>query len=219
MGAILSVPTPKVGWTFMVYDPHDRTDDYWPDRLFSDGVSVSVSAKIGGLVRGRTSSATLTGNFSTVDSLDLREILLPPEVQTGVKDNIWNANLVLAHFLRESKPGAGDGWGIFGRIGISDGNPNPFQKFFSGGIGGKGLFTSRPDDTFGLGYFNCNFSDELQSALSPLVELKDEQGFEFFYDYALSPDARLAVDLQFVDPAIGDADDAFVGGLRLRFRF
>ena len=42
------------------------------------------------------------------------------------------------------------GVGLFGRLGVSDGDPN-FMKFFgSFGVGGKGLFDSRPQDQFGL---------------------------------------------------------------------
>ena len=40
--------------------------------------------------------------------------------------------------------------------GVSDGNPN-FMKFFgSFGVGGKGMFESRPNDKFGLGYYFIN---------------------------------------------------------------
>src|SRR5262249_35185638 len=42
------------------------------------------------------------------------------------------------------KKGADRGIGVFGRLGVSDGNPN-FMKFFgSFGVGGKGMFESHP---------------------------------------------------------------------------
>lgn len=117
IGGILSVQsTPQTGWTFMVYDPKDHTEDYWFDDVFEDGVNYSVSMKRSGLVHGRTSSLTITGMYSTADSIDLRDLLLPPDLQTDPKDDSWHASLQLAHFLHESKPGAGDGWGFFFKV-------------------------------------------------------------------------------------------------------
>ena len=54
------------------------------------------------------------------------------------------------------------GVGLFGRLGVSDGNPN-FMKFFgSFGVGGKGVFDSRPRDQFGLGYYFINIANPRQ---------------------------------------------------------
>mgnify|MGYP001411011967 FL=1 len=88
-----------------------------------------------------------------------------------------------------------------------------------GGVGGKGLFASRPNDTFGIGYFYVDFSNDLQSSLNPLLTFHDEQGVEAFYNYVVTDWLQVAVDLQYVDPALGDTDNAFVAGLRATIRF
>jgi len=87
-----------------------------------------------------------------------------------------------------------------------------------GGVGGKGLFASRPNDTFGVGNFYVDFSDDLQSSLNPLVTFQDEQGVEAFYNYLATEWLHVAADLQYVNPALGDANDALVAGLRATIR-
>lgn len=219
MGAIASVNTSPISWTFMVYDPNDRTMDYFPDDLFHDGVNVSVSGKYSAQISGRSSSIAVTGIYSTKDGANLGELLLPSDLKTGDKSASWHASVQLAHFLHESATQPGNGWGVFVKLGASDGNPNPYQGFITGGVGGKGLFASRPNDTFGLGYFYYNLSDALQSSITPLVEFDDETGVEAYYNYAITPWAIVAADLQYVNPAAGGNDNALVGGVRLRIRF
>lgn len=219
MGGILSVASAPLSWTFMLFDPNDRSGDYWIDDLFEDGVNVSASARRSGLYRGRTSSITFTGIYGTKDGADLGELLLPPELRTGDKSGSYHVSVQVAHFLRESAPNAADGWGVFAKIGMSDGNPNPYEAFITGGIGGKGLFPRRPNDGFGLGYFYYDFSDVLQSSLDPLAELDDESGIEAYYSFSVRPWLLLTVDLQYVDPVTATNDDALIGGVRAKIRF
>jgi porin len=65
----------------------------------------------------------------------------------------------------------------------------------------------------------ADFSDALQSTLNPLLKFQDEQGVEAFYNCAVTDWLQLTADLQYVNPALGDTDNAFVGGLRARIRF
>jgi porin len=218
MGGLLSVRTAPLTWTVMAYDPNDRTNDYGPEDLFHNGVNVSLAVKYAGQLAGRTSSLTLTGIYSTKEGADLGQLLLPPELQTGNKHGSYYVSLQGVHFLHKRAGHPGQGWGLFVKIGFSDGNPNPYQAFLSGGIGGKGLVAFRPDDSFGLGYFYYNFSDDLQSAVDPFAVFDDEQGIELFYTVAVTPWLHLSLDLQYVHPATGANANALVGGLRLRLR-
>ena len=218
IGGILSVRQAPVVWTFMVYDPEDRTRDYLPGDLFDTGVNVSASVRYGTTLAGRTSSIALTAIYSTADALDLRDVLLPPGLETGIRSDSWHVGLHVSHFLRESAVSPGDGWGLFVRMGASDGNPNPFQAWISGGIGGRGLFASRPDDRFGIGYFYYSLSDDLQRAVAPFTRVDNEQGIETFYDLPATPWLRVAIDLQYVNPATAD-QNAFVAGVRAKIQF
>lgn len=219
MGGIYSLNTQPLSWTFMVYDPNERTEDYLPDDLFEDGVNVSASGKYGFKLGGRTTSLTVTGIYSTKDSVDLGEVLLPADLRTGRKSDSWHASVQFDHFLREDPDKPGSGWGVFVKAGASDGNPNPYGAFITGGIGGNGLFRSRPQDGFGIGYFYYNFSDDLQSAIDPLAEFADESGVEVFYNFHVTRWFHLTADIQYVNPATGQNKNTLVGGVRLRVRF
>ena len=82
-----------------------------------------------------------TRNFSSIDQ-SLRLFLENRTIQP--KDNSWCFYYNFDQYLYETKKGSGQGIGIFGRFGASDGNPNPVHYFYSIGIGGKGLLPPRP---------------------------------------------------------------------------
>ncbi len=219
MGGLVSLKTDRLNWILMAYDPHDRTRDYWPDGLFKDGVIFNVSATHATKLAGRTTTYKLGGIVSTQEGMDLRDTLLPPDLQVPLERGAFNVNGEFSHRLYESKDRPGSGWGIAVRAGFSDGNPNPIAAYVSGGIGGTGPFPSRRSDSFGVGYFYYNFSDELKSGLHPYLEFGDEQGGEFFYDFAVTPWFHVAADLQIIGPAVPSAETVVVGALRGNLRF
>jgi len=153
--------------TFMAYDPHDRTGDYWEDDFFSDGVNLSLGGTWTDKVLKRPSSINFTGIYSTEDSKDLSEFLLPPDLQTGTQDGAYNISVKISHLLLESASQPGQGLGIYGKAAIADGNPNPIEASFSGGVAGHRIVPGRPLDSFGVGYFYYKFSDDLKSAITP----------------------------------------------------
>src|SRR5215470_16238090 len=117
----------------------------------------------------------------------------------------WNIYYNFDQYLYEPKKGADRGIGVFARLGVSDGNPD-FMKFFgSFGVGGKGMFESRPLDQFGIGYYYINIDNpSLQGPLRTIEFLRNEYGFEAFYNVALTPWALLTPDIQVVRGAQKD---------------
>ena len=219
MGAVINYRIAPYTLTFMVFDPLDRTGDYWPNDLFSEGVNLSLGGTWAGKVFGRPSSIGLTGTYSTEDKIHLGDIALPPDMQTKTKDGSYNISVSISHLLLESDTHPGKGLGIYGKAAITDGNPNPIKKSFIGGFAGHRLVTARPDDVFGIGYFYYDFSDDLKSALQPLLNFDQEQGLEVFYNFAVTPWFRVSADLQWIQPASADNDNAWIGGLRANIRF
>lgn len=118
-----------------------------------------------------------------------------------------------------TKPGdPTQGFGAFGRFGLSSGEANPFHTFYSLGLGGKGLIDSRPKDTYGVGYYYSNFSDDLPG----ILRVNAEQGMEVFYNIEITPWLHITPDFQvIVDPAGGfqNRDVALVYGLRMQMSF
>ena len=109
------------------------------------------------------------------------------------------------------------GVGTFVRFGFSDKDTNPTEWAVSGGLGGRGVIPSRDNDTFGLGYYyNSIQQTRLFSALG--VE-NSVQGFEGFYNIALTPACHVTVDLQIVEPVAKGVHSATILGLRASLDF
>jgi porin len=220
IGAIASVKIKPVVLTFMVFDPNDQTKTYWPDDLFNDGVNLSLGVTYAGTISGRPTTYGLTATYSTKEGADLNNVLLPPNLQTNsTKQGSYNVAFQFSHLFHQNPTNPREGWGVFFKAAIADGNPNPIQSSLIAGLGGKGLIPGREQDSFGLGFYYYNFSDDLQDAVDPLVNFVDEHGIELYYSYAITPWFSLTGDLQYINPANQDSGDALVLGLRTRIRF
>jgi porin len=152
------------------------------------------------------------------------------------KKGSWNIYYNFDQYLYEPKKGAGQGIGIFGRFGASDGNPDPMHYFYSFGVGGKGVIFCRSLDTYGIGYYYMEVSSPtFTGPFAGRAALRDEQGFEAYYNIAVTPWMRLTPDIQIIRGAqrntvstntagtsivgMKSIDTATVLGLRLQLIF
>ncbi len=129
----------------------------------------------------------------------------------------WGLYYNFDQFLWTEADDENQGLGIFGRFGYG-GQPNLFEQFYSLGVSGTGSIPTRDHDTWGLGYYCANISDNLD----PLFNMNSEQGVELFYNIEVTPWLHLTPDLQvIVDPGggFGDRDPAIVYGLRMQMKF
>ena len=62
------------------------------------------------------------------------------------------------------------GFGIFGRFGAADDKTNPLEDFYSIGLGGKGMFEGRDNDTYGVGYFYAQLSDKFGKIIERKID-------------------------------------------------
>lgn len=219
MGAIVNHRHGPFTLTGMFYDPNDHTDDYSLNGLFRDGGNVSLSLAWRDRVFGRMSNATLAGAYSSKRSTDLSEVLLAEDMRGSDRSGAFNISLQLGHVLVENGLGNGQGLGLYAKGSVADGNPNPIEASFSGGISGHGMLASRPYDSFGAGYFVYNFSSDLRSALKPLQQFQNESGIEVFYSFAVSPWLRLSLDVQAVNPSSTRNDEMLLTAVRANWAF
>jgi len=219
MGGILTYSFAPYSLTAMVFDPNDQTNSYSFNRLFADGVNVSLSLARSGEFAGRKSGAAITATYSTAEGTDWSQIGLPPGSQTTTKEGSYNVAVDISHFLVESARVPGKGLGLYVKAAIADGNPNPVKGSFVGGVAGHAIVPGQPLDYFGVGYFFFNFSDELQNAVAPVGRFDDEQGIEAYYAFVPTPWLRLTANLQWVNPANGANPSVWLGGLRVRVAF
>jgi porin len=219
MGGILTHSFAPYSFTAMVFDPNDQTTNYSFNRLFADGVNVSLGLGKSGTIAGRRSSGAITLIYSTAQGTDWSSIGLAPGSETTTKEGSYNLTFDFTHLLVESTDSPGKGLGLYIKAAIADGNPNVVKRSIVGGIAGHAIVPGRPLDYFGVGYFYYDFSDQLQSAVAPLVNFQDEQGVEAYYTFVPVPWLRLSADLQWVNPANGANPPMWVGGVRMRVEF
>src|SRR5262245_5320464 len=175
------------------------------DDLNGNDIVVAAEGRV------RTDFFNLTGHqvfgttfsnrkFNSIDQRLDRDVIANRDLQG--KKGSWNIYYNFDQYLYEPKKGADQGIGIFMRLGTSDGNPN-FMKFFSSfGVGGKGMFESRPNDKFGIGTYFINVNNPtLHGPLQSRKFLRNESGFEAFYNVAITPWLFLTPDLQFFSGA------------------
>jgi porin len=217
MGAVASIKTKPALWTIMVFDPNDRTTDYFPGDLFSDGVNVSASGAHAAKLAERNTTYTVTVNYSTAEGVDYSTF--PPGIETTTKTGAYNIAFQFTHNLEESKDRPDDSWGIYFKAAIADGNPNYVKASVMGGIGGKALFLARPQDSFGLGAFYYNLSDELEETLDPSIDFGDEAAVEAFYSWSVTPWLHVGCDIQYIHPASGGRGHSLIAALRANIRF
>lgn len=104
------------------------------------------------------------------------------------------------------------GIGLFGRFGWARQDVNPIAHFYSIGVGGKGIIPERDDDTFGVGYYFSDLSNNLP------YWMHSEQGIETYYSFEIAPWLHISPDFQvIVNPGGSDEKDvALVYGVRVQ---
>jgi porin len=168
----------------------------------------------------------------TYNSLEQSRLVIET---TGIeeKNGSWNIHYNFDQYLYETQKGSGKGIGIFGRFGASDGNPNPVHYFYSLGVGGKGIIPGRSLDQFGIGAYYMDVSNpKFTGPVLTRTFLRDEYGFEAYYNFAITPWLQLTPDIQVIRPTQKDfvdtkglvpvrknVDTATVLGFRLQMLF
>lgn len=162
---------------------------------------------------GRTGHQLVGALFAhkSYTSLDQRIAFQPVRRRLGIAEgnaiqkttDTWAVYYNFDQFLYETDEQAGNGIGVFGRFGATPGNANPSQYFFSIGFGGKGMIPGRPHDRFGVGYYYDMVENPTlrTKRLGSFEFLRDEWGFEAFYNVALTPWLFVTPDIQVVGPA------------------
>lgn len=218
MGAVATIKVEPVTWSIIVADPNDRTNDYFPGDLFSDGVLIAANATRVTSLAGRKTTYGITGLYSTAEGADYSSV--GGAVGTSTKSGAYNVNIQFTHNLQESSDQPDAAWGFVLKAGIADGNPNYVQRSLIVGIGGKALFFGRPQDSFGVGAYYYDLSDALQDELNPvLTDFRDESAVEVYYSWAVTPWLQIGANIQYIDPARGRHENALVPSLRTQIRF
>jgi porin len=223
IGAIVTLKTQPAVFTLMVYDPRNAQSEDVISKPFRDGTTTSLAMTVPTQLGGLPGFYGVRGVYSNREGVDLNSLpglALPPETRgTLQKRGYYYASISAQQFLYANPDKAGQGWGLFMDIGVSDGNPNVFKGHLIAGVGGTGVF-SRDLDRWGIGYFYYALSTNLKDGLAQLgIRRRDEQGMEAYYNLALTPWLRVTANLQWINPTIPDRKDAVFAGLRTQVKF
>jgi len=77
----------------------------------------------------------------------------------------------------------------------------------------------RPQDRFGLAYFQYSLTDELVDDIAFRLGIEDEQGVEAFYTYQFADSLGITANVQVVDSAVAFRDTGVTVGARLTAQF
>jgi len=219
-GAMLSVRTEAATFGLWVYDPNSVVNKSGLDKPFADGFTIRGNVNFPVTIAGRSGHQGFAASYSNKEGTDLEtldDILIPPWPKTvGVKSDRYYINYTFDQYLYQSKENPREGFGLFGQFGISEGNPNKLYWSAFGGVGGTGLIPCRSRDNWGAGYYYDAWSSDLKDSFESI--LRDEQGWEFFYNFSVTPWLVLGADLQVIRPGLAK-NTAIFSGLRTVTRF
>jgi porin len=224
-GAAVDISTSIAQISLMIYDPKGAQQtsglDHWGQDGITGRVSVLFPVKVGGLSGYHTFTVVGTTQ-NAIDLSDIPYLILPPGIRPtiDVKNNAWYLGYGFQQFLSQNPDNPREGWGIFGQVGFTDSNPNPYRWMALGGIGGTSPLPGRNLDRFGVAYFRYAFSQELIDSVKVFhFNLGAESGVELFYNAAVTPWFRLAGDLQFIRPGNHSAGNATFAGVSAQIKF
>ncbi|HIK95125.1 MAG TPA: carbohydrate porin [Planctomycetes bacterium] len=206
-------------FVFAVVNTEDTATTSGFNELFAEGAAVFGELRLPTQFFGRSGHQMFGGSWSTrtFTSLDQSQRLEFPGIPIAEKEGSWSLFWNSNQYIWEDPCDSERGWGVFGRAGISDGNPNPVQWSLSFGIGGSSLISGRRDDSFGVGWYYTGISDEMGPVVSSVFN--DGQGVELYYSIAVTKWFNITPDLQIVEPNAVTASTAVVPGLRVRVDF
>ncbi|MBX3421422.1 MAG: carbohydrate porin [Pirellulaceae bacterium] len=205
-------------FSFCVFDPEERATKGL-ENLYERGVVLVPDFIFRIQPLGLPGIYNLGGtyssaNYTSVDPAAYLNIQLPPIVFPQ-ESGSWSLYTNFFQALWVDPCNAQRRWGVFGGLGLSDGNPNPIKYTAIAGFGGQVMRANRPADTFGVGVFQLGLSSQFRALTAPVLAQQDEFGLEWFYNAALTNNIRLTGDCQVVRPSTDEFQTAIIPGLRL----
>lgn len=224
-GFLIVLPHELGTYTFSVLDALGQPDKAGFDDAFDEGAVIAQEARIGYRPLGLPGHFTIGGSFSTRDFAVLdqdRRLILDALVGTDPldvnrADSTWGFYLNFDQYLWVENDDPLQGIGLFFRFGQADERTSPLERFYSFGFGGGGIIPTRDRDTFGIGFYLTDLTDQLPRVLERRT--KGGKGFEAFYDVEALPWLHVTPDVQVVEPSRKSTDTAVIIGMRMKIDF
>ena len=209
-------------FNFLALNAHDTVETTGLSELYAKGVALIPELTLPTRFGGKRGKHSFMGIWSTREFAELAQspLFLFPTVPIQKREGTWVLSYEAEQYLANSDSSDRVGWGIFGRAAIADQRTNPIRYLFTLGIAGNNLAEGRENDRFGIGYFYYGISHDLRPAFTNLLGgLRNGQGVELFYNFALNDQTALTFDTQILRSPLKKYDTAFLIGTRLNFAF
>ncbi len=219
-------------FTFMVLNTANTPTTSGFEELFTNGATMLGSVNVPVELLGKPGHQGITATYSTATYSNLDPTAyLDPNVGlvlgTGTDEGSWSLTYSADQALFVDPHNPQRKFGLFTNLGIADNGPNPVRWSANAGLGGSSPVTSRPLDTFGVGYSYVGYSDPVKDLAPILLPVGDDAAVELFYNIAVTPWFRVTPDLQILMPArertlppgAQDIDTAVVFGVRGKIEF
>ena len=221
---LIFVPTDNIQVQFSVLDAEGSANDAGFDTLFKDGTTLALEGRIATSFFGLPGHQLAGGSWSDRKYVSLDQdprILLnlipgfAGAIPLNRVDDSWSVYYNFDQYIWQPDGESDKGLGLFGRFGYADEDASPIEWFVSIGLGAKGIVPGRPDDSFGVGYFTVGPSDNFPA----FIDISHSEGFEIYYDIAVTPWWHFTPDLQVIESAIDRIDTAVILGFRTKMEF
>jgi porin len=222
---LIIVPKPNIHLVLSILDAEGTSDKSGFDTVFEGGsvfgAELAIATKFGGKAGHHTFGALFNSREYTSLNVDPR-FQIPSGIELSLRkeSDSWALYYNFDQFIKVEEEDPTQGWGIFGRIGFADEDTSPIKAFYSFGFGGKGIIPGRDNDTFGLGFYYADPSDEFTGkSVEGSIDIDTGFGAELFYNFEVKPWMHITPDIQVLDSGFGGVDTAVVLGLRSRIDF
>lgn len=224
-GFLVVLPEELGTYTFSVLDATGRPDVSGFEDAFENGAVIAQEIRFGYRPLGLRGHLDVSGTFTTRDvavlDQDPRLILgalgLISNFELDRSGDSWAFMLNFDQYLWMEDEETSQGVGLFFRFGQGDERNNPLERFYSFGFGGGGIIPTRDRDTFGLGFYLVDRSDQLPRAVERRT--RGGKGFELYYDIEALPWLHVTPDLQVVEPSLKSIDTDVILGVRMMIDF
>ena len=211
-------------FTLAVFDTNNTPTTSGFESFFDNGATILSSLNLPTAFGGLPGHQGITGTYSSGTYTNLSPIVyrdptLGLVFESPPREGSWSLgyNFDQAFYVSASDPRKR--WGVFANLGIADNNPSPIRWIANVGLAGTSPLVGRESDTFGAGYFYTGVSGALQDFAPILLPLGNEEGFEMYYNYAVTPWCHVTPDLQVLEPFRERIDSSLLFGIRAKVDF
>lgn len=163
------------------------------------------------------------GEFSSFEGTALDQTpwaLIPPlGIPLEQVQGTWTLHATVDQFVWMHPNDPTKGMGVFGMVGVSDGDPSLLRTQLFVGFGGAAPFEGRSADSFGAAFFYNDVSNDLEDTVAPFLPIRNEQGVELYYAWAPVGWSRVTADLQVIDPFLRRSETRLFFGVRWKVIF